>query len=254
MTEPGTQRVALVSGAGRGIGRGIALALARSGHAVGIGDLREPESNETVAMIRQIGGRALFVPLDVASNAQVLAAVARVGTELGPISVVVNNAGWDELKPFIATDEAFWQKVVDINYLGTLRMIHAVLPGMLERRWGRVINIASDAARVGSSLEAVYSGAKGAIVSFTKTLAREVARKGITANSVCPGPTNTPGFQSAMGGDDQAKVLEAMKRAVPIGRLGEPEDIGAAVAFLASEGAGFVTGQTLSVSGGLTMA
>lgn len=254
MSESNTPRVALVSGAGRGIGRGIALALARNGCAVGVGDLREAESNETVEMIRAAGGRAMFVPLDVARSDMVLAAVAGVNAELGPIDILVNNAGWDELKPFIATDEAFWLKVVDINYLGTLRMIHAVLPGMIERRWGRVVSIASDAGRVGSSLEAVYSGAKGAIISFTKTLAREVARKGITANSVCPGPTNTPGFQSAMGGDDQAKVLEAMKRAVPIGRLGEPEDIGAAVAFLASEGAGFITGQTLSVSGGLTMA
>jgi len=254
MTSSSTQRVALVSGAGRGIGRGIALAMARSGYAVGVGDLREAESKETVDLITKAGGRALFVPLDVAQSESVRAAVARVNTELGPVDAVVNNAGWDELKPFIATDEAFWQKVVDINYLGTLRLIHAVLPGMLERRWGRVVSISSDAARVGSSLEAVYSGAKGAIVSFTKTLAREVARKGVTANTVCPGPTNTPGLQSAMAGDDSAKVLDAMKRAVPIGRLGEPEDIGAAVAFLASDGAAFITGQTLSVSGGLTMA
>lgn len=254
MSESNGQRVALVTGGGRGIGRGIALALAKSGFAVGVADLREAESTEVVQTIRAAGGRATFVRLDVADSAMVKAAVAQVTAELGPVDVLVNNAGWDELKPFIATDEAFWQKVVDINYLGTLRMIHAVLPGMLERRWGRVISIASDAARVGSSLEAVYSGAKGAIVSFTKTLAREVARKGVTANSVCPGPTNTPGLQSAMAGDDSAKVLDAMKRAVPMGRLGEPEDIGAAVAYLASEGAGFVTGQTLSVSGGLTMA
>ncbi len=254
MTQTNPSRVAIVSGAGRGIGRGIALALAKGGYAVGVGDLREADSNETVELIRQAGGRAIFVPLDVAKSDTVLAAVARVNAELGPIDAVVNNAGWDELKQFVATDEAFWHKVVDINYLGTLRMIHAVLPGMIERRWGRVISIASDAARVGSSLEAVYSGAKGAIVSFNKTLAREVARKGITVNSVCPGPTNTPGFQTAMGGDDSTKVLDAMKRAVPVGRLGEPEDIGAAVAFLASDGASFITGQTLSVSGGLTMA
>jgi 2-hydroxycyclohexanecarboxyl-CoA dehydrogenase len=254
LTHPSTSRVALVSGAGRGIGRGIAVALARCGYAVAVGDLREAESNETVEIIRQLGGRALFVPLDVVRSDIVRAAVAHVNAELGPVDVLVNNAGWDELKPFVATDEAFWQKVVDINYLGTLRMVHAVLPGMIERRWGRVISIASDAARVGSSFEAVYSGAKGAIVSFTKALAREVAKKGVTANSVCPGPTNTPGFQSAMAGDDSAKVLEAMKRAVPIGRLGEPDDIGAAVAFLASDGASYITGQTLSVSGGLTMA
>ncbi len=253
MTLHSTPRVAIVSGAGRGIGRGIALALANAGYAVGVADLREAESSETVALIQQAGGRALFVPLDVANSDMVKAAVARVTAELGAIDTVVNNAGWDELKPFIATDEALWLKIVDINYLGTLRLTHAVLPGMLERRWGRVINIASDAGRVGSSLEAVYSGAKGAIIAFTKALAREVARKGVTANSVCPGPTNTPGLQQAVQGEDSAKVMEAMKRGVPIGRLGEPEDIGAAVAFLAGEGAGYITGQTLSVSGGLTM-
>lgn len=254
MNELSNKRVALVSGAGRGIGRGIALALAKSGFAVGVADLREAESKEVVEVIRAGGGRAIFVQLDVVNSAMVKAAVAQVNAELGPVDVLVNNAGWDELKPFIATDEAFWQKVVDINYLGPLRMVNAVLPGMLERRWGRIISISSDAARVGSSLEAVYSGAKGAVISFTKALAREVARKGVTANSVCPGPTNTPGLQSAVSGDDSAKVLDAMKRSVPMGRLGEPEDIGAAVVFLASESAGFVTGQTLSVSGGLTMA
>lgn len=248
-----SQRVALVSGAGRGIGRAIAVALAKSGYAVAIGDLREPESNDTVAMIVKDGGKAIFVPLDVASTSSVAAAVARTVAELGPVDAVVNNAGWDELKPFTATDEAFWLKVVDINYMGTLRMIHAVLPGMLERKWGRVINIGSDAARVGSSFEAVYSGAKGAIVSFTKTLAREVARKSVTANTVCPGPTRTPGLETAID-PSNAKLMEAMVKAVPMGRMGEPEDVAAAVAFLASEGAGFITGQTLSVSGGLTMA
>lgn len=248
-----TQKVAFVSGSGRGIGRAIAVALAESGHAVAVGDLREPEGNETVELIRKAGGKALFVPLDVADSASVHAALKRAAEELGPVDVLVNNAGWDELKPFTATDEAFWQKVVDINYLGTLRLIHAVLPSMLERKWGRIISISSDAARVGSSFEAVYSGAKGAIISFSKTLAREVARKGVTANSVCPGPTRTPGFESVVD-PTNAKLLESMVKAVPLGRLGEPEDIAAAVVYLASERAGYVTGQTLSVSGGLTMA
>lgn len=248
-----TQKVAFVSGAGRGIGRAIAVALAESGHAVAVGDLREPEGNETVELICKAGGKALFVPLDVADSASVHAALKRAVDELGSVDVLVNNAGWDELKPFTATDEAFWQKVVDINYLGTLRLIHAVLPGMLERKWGRIISISSDAARVGSSFEAVYSGAKGAIISFTKTLAREVARKGVTANSVCPGPTRTPGFESVVD-PTNAKLLESMVKSVPLGRLGEPEDIAAAVVYLASDRAGYVTGQTLSVSGGLTMA
>jgi len=176
-----TQKVAFVSGSGRGIGRAIAIALAESGYAVAVGDLRELEGNETAELIRNAGGKALFVSLDVADSASVNVAVARTVAELGSVDVLVNNAGWDELKPFIATDEAFWQKVVDINYLGTLRLIHAVLPGMLERKWGRIISISSDAARVGSSLEAVYSGAKGAIISFTpRSLLK--ARK----DSVCP--------------------------------------------------------------------
>lgn len=248
-----TQRVAFVSGAGRGIGRAIAIALANSGHAVAVGDLREPESNETVDLIRQAGGKAIYVALDVSDSASVNSAVQRVVAELGPVDVLVNNAGWDELKPFTATDEAFWLKVIDINYVGTLRMIHAVLPGMQERKWGRVISISSDAARVGSSFEAVYSGAKGAVISFGKTLAREVGRQGVTVNSVCPGPTRTPGFESVIDANN-AKLLESMVRAIPLGRLGEPEDVGAAVAYLASDSAAFVTGQTLSVSGGLTMA
>lgn len=248
-----TQRVAIVSGAGRGIGRAIAVALAEGGYTVAVGDLREPESRETVGLIEKAGGKAVFVPLDVSDSASVRSAVDETVAKLGPIDVVVNNAGWDELMPFSKTDEAFWQKVVNINYLGTLRMIHAVLPGMQERKWGRVISISSDAARVGSSFEAVYSGAKGAILSFTKTLAREVARYGITANTVCPGPTRTPGFESVID-PTNAKLLDSMVKGVPLGRLGEPADIGAAVAFLASERAGFITGQTLSVSGGLTMA
>lgn len=248
-----TQRVAIVSGAGRGIGRAIAVALAESGYTVAVGDLREPESRETVGLIEKAAGKAMFIPLDVSDSVSVRAAVDQTVAKLGSIDVVVNNAGWDELMPFAKTDEAFWQKVVNINYLGTLRMIHAVLPGMQERKWGRVISISSDAARVGSSFEAVYSGAKGAVLSFTKTLAREVARYGITANTVCPGPTRTPGFESVID-PTNAKLLESMVKGVPLGRLGEPEDIGAAVAFLASERAGFITGQTLSVSGGLTMA
>jgi len=248
-----TERVALISGAGRGIGRGIALEVAKSGYAVAVGDLNEKNSLETVAMIERAGGKAIFVFLDVSKTDVVAEAVAKTEESLGVIDCVINCAGWDALMPFVKTDEAFWNKVVDINYIGTLRMCHAVLPGMIERGFGRIINIASDAARVGSSMEAVYSGAKGAIISFGKTLARETAKKGITVNAVCPGPTRTPGMEETMDVGNQ-KLMEAMVRAVPMGRMGEPEDIGAAVAFLASDRAGFITGQTLSVSGGLTMA
>ena len=237
--------VALVTGGARGIGRAIALALTEAGQTVAVGDLRADSAD----------AGELAVALDVTDTASVAEAVAAVEEALGPIDVLVNNAGWDELRPFLDTDEEFWDRVIEVNFKGALRTCHRVVPGMVERGYGRVVNIGSDAARVGSSLEAVYSGAKGGVVAFTKTLAREVARHGVTANAVCPGPTETPMLEQMMAeGDQGAKVLEAMRRAVPMRRLGKPEDIAAAVAFLASEQAGFITGQTLSVSGGLTMA
>ena len=239
------QRVALVTGGARGIGRAVAVALARDGCAVAVGDLRFDEPSE--------GARAL--ELDVTSTASVAEAIAAVERELGPVEVLVNNAGWDELRPFVETDEAFWQRVVDVNYLGCLRVTRAVLPGMIERGSGRVVSIGSDAGRVGSSLESVYAGAKAALLGFTKSLAREVATQGVTANAVCPGPTETPMLTGMVGEDERgAKVIAAMTRAVPMKRLGRPEEVASAVAFLASEEAGFITGQTLSVSGGLTMA
>jgi 2-hydroxycyclohexanecarboxyl-CoA dehydrogenase len=173
----------------------------------------------------------------------------------GQVDVLVNVAGWDELKPFVDSDEEFWQEVLEVNFKGGLRFTHALLPAMIERRWGRIVNISSDAGRVGSSLESVYAGAKGAIISFTKTVARETARMGVTANIVCPGPTDTEMLRDvAQAHPDADKVLERLARAVPMKRLGQPEDVAAAVRFFASEGAGYITGQTLSVSGGLTMA
>jgi 2-hydroxycyclohexanecarboxyl-CoA dehydrogenase len=256
MTTDPTRRVALVTGGARGIGAAIVQALAADGFAVAAADMNGPVAEETAAAVRETGGIALSVELDVTDSAGVAAGVATVQDELGPIDVLVNNAGWDELKPFVTTDEEFWDRIIEINFKGALRLTQAVLPGMLEREWGRIINIGSDAGRVGSSLEAVYSGAKGGIIAFTKTLAREVARNGITANTVCPGPTNTAMLAeivSKQGGDGD-KVIGAMVRAVPMKRLAEPEEIAAAVRFFARDDAGYVTGQTLSVSGGLTMA
>lgn len=173
---------------------------------------------------------------------------------LGPVEVLVNNAGWNEIRPFLETDEDFWDRVIEINFKGCLRVTRGVLPGMVERGWGRIVNISSDAGRVGSSGESVYAGAKAAVIAFTKTIARESARAGVTANVVAPGPTQTPMLASMSEGESGARLVEALKRAVPMRRLGEPEDIAAAVAFLASDRAGYITGQTLSVSGGLTMA
>jgi 2-hydroxycyclohexanecarboxyl-CoA dehydrogenase len=243
-------RVALVTGGARGIGRAIALELAAAGCAVAVGDLLVDEAE---AVASEIGRNAIAVPLDITDGAAVAAAVASIGERLGPVDIAVNNAGWDELRPFLETDEPFWDRVIDINYKGCLRVTKAVLPGMTERSWGRLVNIASDAGRVGSSLESVYAGAKGGVIAFTKTVAREVARSGVTANCVCPGPTRTP-LLEGMAGEGGERFVDARTRAVPMRRLGEPEDIAAAVAFLASERAGYVTGQTLSVSGGLTMA
>lgn len=244
-----TSRVAFVTGGAGGIGSAICRALAEGGHRVAVADL-SPTSAEAVG--QEIDG--LGVVCDVTDPASVGAAVAQTASSLGPVDVLVNCAGWDEFKPFVETDEAFQRKIIEINYGGPVRVTRAVLPGMMEKNWGRVINIASDAGRVGSSLEAIYSGAKGGVIAFTKTVAREMARYGITANSVCPGPTDTPMIAGIREGEAGGKVIAAMTKAVPMRRLGMPEDIAPAVAFLASEEAGFITGQTLSVSGGLTMA
>jgi 2-hydroxycyclohexanecarboxyl-CoA dehydrogenase len=250
-----SSRAALVTGGARGIGRAIALRLGEEGHPVAVADLSEEGAADVAREINEAGGRAIALPVDITDSAGVLSAVSLAGIELGPIEVLVNNAGWDDLMPFVETDEPFWDRVIDINYKGVLRLTSALLPGMLERRWGRIVNIGSDAARVGSSHEAVYAGAKGAVIAFTKTIARESARRGVTANVVCPGPTDTPLLGEIVdAAEDSAKVISRMTSAVPMKRVGQPSEIAAAVAFLAGEDAGFITGQTLSVSGGLTMA
>jgi 2-hydroxycyclohexanecarboxyl-CoA dehydrogenase len=248
-------RVALVTGGARGIGEAIACALAQDGLAVAVADLRAEDAENTAAAIRQVDGKAFAVQLDVTNAESVAAGLAATRESLGAIDVLVNNAGWDDLKPFVDTDEDFWDRVLEINFKGALRVIRGVLPEMLERRWGRIINIGSDAGRVGSSLESVYSGAKGGIIAFTKTIARESARKGVTANAVCPGPTDTPFLREVIAKQGDAdKVIGAMVSGVPMKRLAEPSEIAAAVRFFAREDAGYITGQTLSVSGGLTMA
>lgn len=250
-----TERVAVVTGGGRGIGKQICLALAADDRSVAVADLRSTEASETATAVTSAGGRALAVVMDVTSGDSVNQGLLQVVDELGPVEILVNCAGWDELKPFLDTDEAFWDRIIEINYKGVLRTTHGCLPAMKSCGFGRIVNIASDAARVGSSLEAVYSGAKGGVIAFTKTIAREMARSGITANVVCPGPTATPLLDEMVeAGSDGDKVIGAMTRAVPMKRVGQPEEVASAVAYLASEQSGFITGQTLSVSGGLTMA
>ncbi len=243
-------RVALVTGGAGGIGAAICRALADAGHCVAVGDLTSAAAD---AVAREIGG--LGVELDVTRADAVAAAVARTRENLGPVEILVNCAGWDEMKPFLETDEEFSARVLEINLSGAIRTSRAVLGGMAERQWGRLVNVSSDAGRVGSSLEAVYSAAKGGLIAFTKTIAREFARSGITANAVCPGPTETPLLAGLVDASpDGQRAIASMTKAVPMRRLGRPDDIAPAVAFLASEAAGFITGQTLSISGGLTMA
>ncbi len=252
MTQP---RAAIVTGAGRGIGRAIALALAGDGRSVAVADLLGEQARAVAVEIARDGGSAVAVELDVTDGASVKRGVELAESSLGPLEILVNNAGWDELRPFVETDERFWERVLDVNFKGALRMTHALLPGMVERGFGRIVSIGSDAGRVGSSLESVYSGAKGGLIAFTKTIAREAAREGVTANTVCPGPTDTPMLAEIVAAaEDAERVIGAMTRAVPMRRLARPEEIAAAVAFFASEQAGYITGQTLSVSGGLTMA
>lgn len=242
------ERVAFVTGAGSGIGRSIAETHGAGGTRVVVADVDETSGKTVAAAIEG----SVFVELDVTRPDAVDEAATRARREAGEVDVLVNCAGADVVKPFLDTDEELWSFLVELNLVGVFRTTKAFLPGMIERGSGRIVNIASDAGRVGSAGEAVYSGCKGGVIAFTKTIAREVARHGITANSVCPGPTETPPLQKmvAEGGD---KYIAAMVRGIPLGRLGQPSDVAAAVEFFASEAAGFVTGQTLSVSGGMSM-
>ena len=249
-----TERVALVTGGGSGIGREICVGLAAAGRHVAVADLNLDGALETASLISATSGTAIAVHMDVADSDAVQAGILQVLDELGPPEILVNCAGWDELMPFLSTDEDFWDRVIEINYKGVLRTVHACLPSMTENGWGRIVNIASDAGRVGSSFEAVYSGAKGGVIGFTKTIAREAARSGVTANVVCPGPTDTPLLDGIVAAsDDGDKIIGAMARAVPMKRVGTPIEVASAVIYFCSEEAAFVTGQTLSVSGGLTM-
>jgi len=206
------------------------------------------------AEITAAGGRATGVEADVADFAAVQAAVRAVEQALGPIDALVNNAGWERLALFAESDPALWERLIAVNFKGVLHATRAVVDGMMARRRGRIVSVSSDAARVGSTGEAVYAGCKAAIIGFSKALAREVARHAITVNVVCPGPTDTQLLADVMTGERGAKILAGMQRTIPLGRLGRPEDVAGAVAYLVSEEAAYVTGQVLSVSGGLTMA
>jgi 2-hydroxycyclohexanecarboxyl-CoA dehydrogenase len=242
-----------VTGGGRGIGRAVALALSRAGWAVGILDLDGASAAAVAVEIAETGGAAAGAAADVTQPATVQAGIAAIERELGSVEALVNNAGWDVLARFVDGPPELWDRVIAVNLKGVLNATHAVLSGMIARGRGRIVSISSDAGRVGSSGEAVYSACKAGVIGFSKALAREVARAGITVNCVCPGPTETALLASVMAGEQGEKVLAGMRRTIPLGRLGLPEDVAPAVVYLLSDGAAYVTGQVLSVSGGLTM-
>jgi 2-hydroxycyclohexanecarboxyl-CoA dehydrogenase len=239
----------IVTGGAGAIGAAICRRFAGYGARVGVFDKNFEGAKKLAAELKGFASGVDITDYDAVGRE-----IARFEAEAGPTDILVNNAGWDKFVNFVDTTPDLWNQVIAINLLGPLNMSHFVLKGMVARGHGRVVNIASDAGRVGSSQEAVYSACKGGIIAFTKTVAREVARKGITLNTVCPGPTDTP-LLAAVAGDDERgqKVRAALVGAIPMKRVGQPEDIPGAVCFLASDDAGFITGQTISVSGGLTM-
>jgi 2-hydroxycyclohexanecarboxyl-CoA dehydrogenase len=242
-------KVAVVTGGAGGIGAAIAACLAEAGAAVAIWDINGGAAEELADRLR---GSCIGIEVDITSRPSVVAALEATESAVGPVGILVNNAGIDKIEPFLQSEEATWERIVAVNYLGTVRCCHVIVPAMVDRGAGRVVNIASDAGRVGSTGEVVYSGTKGAVIAFSKALAREVAAQGITGNVVCPGPTDTALL--AQVADVSQKLYDGLAKAVPMRRIGQPADIAPAVAFLASDGAAYITGQTLSVSGGLTMA
>jgi 2-hydroxycyclohexanecarboxyl-CoA dehydrogenase len=245
-------RTALVTGAAGGIGSAISRHLALAGANVAACDLDGEAAKRVASELAGVGkGTIAGYAMDVSDSANVADVVAAVEAQQGPVDILVNNAGIDKIERFIESTEDTWKKVISVNYLGTVIVTRSVLDGMIERRYGRIVNISSDAGRVGTSGEVVYAGTKGAIIAFGKALARETATKGITINAVCPGPTDTALLKQVS--DRSEGMMDALAKAVPMKRIGTPDDIAPAVVFFAGDGAAYITGQTLSVSGGLTM-
>ena len=241
-------KVTFVTGAASGIGRATALRLGEEGARVAAADLNGEGAAATAAAV---GRDAIGLAVDITDTASVRAAVGEAERRLGPIDVLINCAGWDKVEPFLDNSEETWDRVLDINLKGVIRCTRAVLDGMIARGSGCIVSVSSDAGRVGSSGEVVYSGAKAGIIGFSKGVARETARHGLRVNVVCPGPTNTPLMEATSRANP--RLGEALVKAIPFRRLAEPQEIAAAIVFLASGDASFITGQTLSVSGGLTM-
>jgi 2-hydroxycyclohexanecarboxyl-CoA dehydrogenase len=239
-------RYALLTGAAGGIGSAIAADLAAMGARVLLADMNLSGAQALAATLPNAEPIAVDL-LDPSS----IDRLAHDALQRGPIDILISCAGFDRVQPFLDSQPETWDRLIAINLRAVIQLTHAMLPLMQERRWGRIVNIASDAGRVGSSGEAVYAAAKGGVIAFTKAIAREAAAMGVTSNAVAPGPTDTPLLQEVAL--ERPRLVEALKRGIPIGRLGEPRDVAAAVAFLCSERAGYITGQTLSVNGGLNM-
>ncbi|MGW9100412.1 SDR family NAD(P)-dependent oxidoreductase [Priestia megaterium] len=246
------QRVAFVTGAGRGIGREIARTLASRNMKIIVADVNMETAQQTVNSVKEEGGEAIAVFCDITNLQSVEKAVETSLNHFQTIDVLVNNAGWDKVEPFLKSEPDTWRKIVDINLMGPIHTCKLILPLMIENGYGKVVNIASDAGRVGSSGESIYSATKGGVIALTKTLAREMARHKLNINCVAPGPSDTPLFQEI--GSYNKGIVQSLEKVIPFRRLAQPKDIAGAVGYLVSDEAEYVTGQTLSVSGGLTMA
>jgi 2-hydroxycyclohexanecarboxyl-CoA dehydrogenase len=240
-------RLALVTGGAGGIGSQIVADLTSLGATVGVCDINEEQAKSVASQ----NDRALALGVDLSDRDSISAMIETARAELGHVDVLVNNAGWDSVGPFVDSSPEVWDRLIAINLRAPVQLTHAFLPGMQEAGWGRLVFVSSDAARVGSSGEAVYAACKAGMIGFGKTIARESARRGVTSNVVCPGPTQTPLLEDIAAGNE--KLVEALRRSVPLGRLGQPRDVAGVIAFLCSERAEYLTGQTISVSGGLTM-
>jgi 2-hydroxycyclohexanecarboxyl-CoA dehydrogenase len=247
-------RVAVVTGGARGIGFAVAVRFLQEGVHVAVLDIRDEPAEHLAAVGDKFGARLFFIPSDVSSYRQVREAGDKIREEFGRVDIWVNNAGWDRIIPFLSTTPPDWERVVGINLMGVVHGTRVALEGMIDgNAGGAIVNVASDAGRVGSSGEAIYSAAKGGVIAFTKAIAREVARHEIRVNCVCPGPTDTPLLAENFQGEEGAKIIAAIQRGIPFKRLGNPEEIAAAVRFFASPEASYITGQILSVNGGLNM-
>ncbi|MGD0184150.1 MAG: SDR family NAD(P)-dependent oxidoreductase [Roseiarcus sp.] len=246
-------KVAFITGGGRGMGRADCLLLAKEGAVVISCDKIGENAKKVAAEVRDNGGVAEAYDLDITKGDDVRRVVAEVAGKYKRIDVLVNNAGFDDIKPFMQTTEADWDFLINLNLKGHLHVTHAVLPHMIAANSGAIVFISSDAARVGSTGESVYGAAKAGLIGFTKTLAREEARHGIRVNCICPGLTDTPQFQANLANPEIGKIMRSVEKWIPLKRFGKPEEIAKVVLFFVSDDSSFVTGQVLSVSGGLTM-